>query len=126
MSIQIKNVLDPAEKEDGFRVMVDETLPDGIDEYKARIDMWPKEIVPSRRLSEFLSNNPKMWDTFEERYMKELDTDKDLWVNMIVDRAREGTVTLLYCNGTAGRNNAVVVRNYILASREEFLLKMAA
>src|SRR5512143_3737033 len=117
MKILIKNVAEPWDRRDGVRVMVDETLPSGMDEYKARVDMWPREIGPSNRLREFLEKNPAKWDEFEERYIKELDTEKDLWVNMILRKARIGTVTLLYSKGTPEHNNAVCVRDYIMASR---------
>ena len=94
MNILIKSAAEPWDRRDGVRVMVDETLPSGMDEYKAHVDMWPREIGPSSRLREFLEKNPNKWDEFEGRYIKELDTDKDLWVNMLLRKSDRSHVVL--------------------------------
>ncbi len=126
MKILVKSITDPIDEKDGFRVMVDENLPGGMGEDKAGIDMWPKEIGPSIRVKNLLRDNPDNWQGYCSEYARELERDKDLWVGKILQHARTGVVTLLYSDGTTEFNNAVIIREYILASREEFLLKKAA
>ena len=123
-NIQVKNALDEIGSSDGCRIMVDGTLPSGYDEYKVHIDMWAREALPSNRVLKIL-NNAKDWGKFEEAYFKELDTEKDLIIQMVVEKAKLGKVTLLHNSDDMKRNNAVALRDYLI-SREKILLKEAA
>jgi uncharacterized protein YeaO (DUF488 family) len=125
MKILLKSVHDKIEALDGHRILVDEHLPSGLDEYKARIDMWPKEIAPSVRLKKILDEKTAKRGDFEKEYFKELDKEKELWVQMILDKAKVGTVTLLYTGDNPKGSNAALIRDY-LVKNEDRLLKKAA
>ncbi len=121
MDIRIKSINDPIEASDGVRVLVDDWLPAGLDEYKVHANMWIKDLAPSGRLRRFRDENPGNWYDYENACIKEMSTDKDLSLNLILERAMFGTVTLLYSQGDEYHNNAICVRDCILASREEFV-----
>jgi uncharacterized protein YeaO (DUF488 family) len=48
--IKVKRIYDPAQKEDGFRILVDQLWPRGLSKDKVKIDLWLKEIAPSDEL----------------------------------------------------------------------------
>jgi uncharacterized protein YeaO (DUF488 family) len=104
--------------------MVDKKVPSGYDEHKLHIDMWARDALPSNRALEILQTTEN-WSLFEEVYFKELDKEKDLPIHAVVDKARRGTVTLLYDSGNKEQNNATAIRDYLI-SNEDVLLKKAA
>ncbi|HEX7467399.1 MAG TPA: DUF488 family protein, partial [Methanobacterium sp.] len=44
--IKIKRAYQPAEKEDGIRILVDRLWPRGVSKEKAKLDLWLKDIAP--------------------------------------------------------------------------------
>ncbi len=43
-----------AQKDDGFRILVDKLWPRGLSKDKAKIDLWLKEIAPSHFAAEMV------------------------------------------------------------------------
>lgn len=125
MGIRVKSIYAGRGKDDGYRVLVDDYLPDSMDEYKAGVDLWLKNVMPSGGLTSLLENNPELWDEFKMRYFKELEGGKHYWVEMIAKSAREGEVTLCYSSPDQERNNAVAIMEYIRANEESLGLKAA-
>lgn len=121
MKIKIKGIFDKRETSDGVRVLVDNWLPTGLDEYKVHADMWIRDLAPSARLDRYRDEHPGDWYGYENACIKEMDTEKDLSLNLILERAMFGTVTLLYSKGDEHHNNAICIRDCILASRDEFV-----
>lgn len=110
--IEVKRVYEAADEEDGFRILVDRLWPRGLSKNEARIDLWLKEIAPSDGLRRWFAHDPKRWREFKERYFAELDRKSEL-VNLIVGKANEGKVTLLYGAKNEQFNNAVALKEYI-------------
>ena len=110
--IKIKRVYDAPAPDDGTRILVDRLWPRGLSKEKAKVDMWLKEIAPSDRLRKWYVHDPTKWNKFREKYFKELDPHKEL-VDVIVKKAKEGTVTLLYSSKEEKLNNAVALKEYI-------------
>jgi uncharacterized protein YeaO (DUF488 family) len=110
--IKIKRVYDAPAPDDGTRILVDRLWPRGLSKEKAKVDMWLKEIAPSDRLRKWYVHDPMKWNKFREKYFKELDPHKEL-VDVIVKKAKEGTVTLLYSSKEEKLNNAVALKEYI-------------
>jgi len=77
-----------------------------------KVDLWLKEIAPSNELRKWYSHDPKKWNRFRERYFKELGDRKEL-VDSIIQKTKEGTVTLLYSSKEEKLNNAVALKEYI-------------
>ena len=111
--IKIKRIYDTPKPDDGFRILVDRLWPRGLTKEKAKIDLWLKEIAPSDELRKWYSHDPKKWGEFRKKYFKELDVRKEL-ANQIVQKTKEGDVTLLYSSKEEKINNAVALREYIM------------
>jgi uncharacterized protein YeaO (DUF488 family) len=110
--IKIKRIYDPPVEDDGFRILVDRLWPRGLTKEKARVHLWLKEIAPSDQLRKWYAHDPNKWNGFRERYFKELGDRKEL-VDSIIQKTKEGTVTLLYSSKEEKLNNAVALKEYI-------------
>ena len=126
MSISIKNVNENKGLHDGIRILVDEHIPEGKDEYSLDVDLWPRELAPSERLCNIYMGQPEGWDEFVRAYWRELDAERDVWINALVAMARKGGITLLYTCGTPEHNIAVVIRDYIFRALSEHPEEKAA
>lgn len=112
--ICIRRVYEDASADDGLRVLVDRLWPRGKSKQNAHIDVWLKDIAPSKELRSWFGHIPERFDEFASRYRRELDANTDT-VNrlreLIADHPR---VTLLYGAKDSEHNNAVVLREYLL------------
>jgi uncharacterized protein YeaO (DUF488 family) len=109
MNISIKRVYDKPDS--NYRILVDRLWPRGISKDKAKIDLWLKDIAPSDELRRWFNHREDRWEEFKERYFKELDNKRDL-VNIIIDKARDNDITLLY-SAKSKYNNAIALKEYI-------------
>ena len=119
--ISIKRVYDQSSKDDGFRILVDRLWPRGLKKEKAGVDLWLKDVAPSDELRKWFSHDAQKWVEFKKRYFTELDGKSE-----IVGRIDGGgdNVTLLYGAKDDEHNNAVALREYILARIESGRLKV--
>lgn len=112
MDIQLKNARETATGSDGDRVLVDALWPRGVSKRKARLDEWAKELAPSTGLREWFDHDPKRFDRFRERYMKEL-RDQRSRLTELRRQARDGRLTLVYGASDEEHNNAVVLADVL-------------
>ncbi|WP_328701136.1 DUF488 domain-containing protein [Aquibacillus kalidii] len=77
MKLEIKRVYEPSNEKDGKRILIDRIWPRGISKKQAELDDWLKEVAPSTPLRKWFNHDPEKFDQFENRYVKELETDKD-------------------------------------------------
>ncbi len=112
MIVQIKRVYEPPAPEDGTRVLVDRLWPRGISKASLKLDVWMKEIAPSNELRQRFHHDKEGWEEFQKLYFKELDGRSDL-VEQLTQKARSGTLTLLYAAKDEERNNAIALKNYL-------------
>ena len=110
--IRLKRVYDPAEPDDGLRVLVDRLWPRGLRKAEARIDLWLKDIAPSNELRRWFGHDPARWEAFRQNYREELRDRADL-LRTIEDARREGPVTLLFAAQDKDHNNAVVLKGVL-------------
>lgn len=108
MTIDIKRVYNEARESDGFRILVDRLWPRGLNKERANVDLWLKDIAPSEELRKWFSHDPAKWDEFKQRYFQELDHKKEL-VSIIIQKVREGKVTLLYAAKEEKFNNGMAL-----------------
>jgi uncharacterized protein YeaO (DUF488 family) len=108
MDLKIKRVYEKPSKEDGFRILVDRLWPRGLTKEKASVDLWLKEIAPGTELRKWFGHDPDKWDEFRNRYLMELDQNKEQ-VNILNEHLKSGTVTLLYGTKDQEHNEAVVL-----------------
>lgn len=114
MDIRLKRVYDPPAKIDGYRVLVDRLWPRGVKKEDAALDAWPKEIAPSDELRKKFHGHPEKWSAFRDAYWKELDNNSEA-VERLIEKAKDGRVTLIYATKDEERNNAVVLKEYLEA-----------
>jgi uncharacterized protein YeaO (DUF488 family) len=109
MMIKIKRIYVPVASDDGFRILVDRLWPRGLSKEKARVDLWLRVIAPSDDLRKRFCHDPKKWEEFKSKYLKELESKKEL-LNRIkqIEKEKE-IVTLLYSAKDEEHNNAVVL-----------------
>lgn len=109
MNISIKRVYDPPAKTDGFRILVDRLWPRGLSKEKAHLDLWCKEIAPSRELRQWFNHQADRWEEFQERYLEEL-AEAPATVDAFLQTLREHkNVTLLYGAKDEEHNQAVAL-----------------
>ena len=75
---------------------------------------WAREAAPSDELRRWFGHDPSRWEEFRRRYVEELDANPAAW-RPLLDSAHDGNLLLLYAARDRDRNNAVVLRDYLLA-----------
>jgi len=111
MSLKVKRIYEPAEKEDGFRILVDRLWPRGLTKGKAAVDLWLKNIAPSKELRKWFAHDPEKWKEFQKKYLKELEENKEA-VDTLKDHLKKGIVTLLYAAKDEAHNEAQVLKDH--------------
>ena len=112
MNIKIKRAYEEPDEADGFRILVDRLWPRGVTKEKASLDLWLKEIAPSTELRKWFGHDPEKWSGFRDRYETELRHNGEL-IETIIDKAKEGTVTLIYGARDEEHNEALVLKQYL-------------
>lgn len=112
MSLQIKRVYESPAPTDGTRVLVDRLWPRGLTKAKARINLWLKDIAPSTTLRQWFRHDPAKWHEFTRRYLLELGQNHRP-VSTLLELQAHGKVTLVYGARDQGRNDAVVLKDYL-------------
>lgn len=92
MPIGTKRIYDPAEPEDGYRLLVMRLWPRGV--RKERVSEWQPELGPSRSLLKAFQSGTADWEAYSRAYLREMSSKPDL-VEAVRARAVTGTVTLL-------------------------------
>ncbi|MFZ0894712.1 MAG: DUF488 family protein [Candidatus Nitrosopolaris sp.] len=96
--IKIERIYDNPKGNDGFRILVDRLWPRGLSKDKVRIDLWQKDVAPSNSLRKWFGHDEEKWN--------------DL-VSTILNKARQGSITLLYGANEERFNNAVALKEYL-------------
>jgi uncharacterized protein YeaO (DUF488 family) len=114
--LKVKRVYEPKARGDGHRILVDRLWPRGLSKAKAGVDEWRKDLAPSDGLRRWFSHDAVKWDEFRQRYRRELEAlGKIEDLREIGQRAQEGNVTLLFGAKETEHNDAVALREMILA-----------
>ena len=98
----------------GRTFLVERLWPRGVRRDDVRLDGWCKDAAPSTELRKWFAHDPAKWKEFRRRYTAELDANPAGW-QPLADAAAKGTLTLLYSSRDREHNNAVVLRDYLLA-----------
>lgn len=106
-AVRTKRVHDPAEREDGYRVLVDRLWPRGVKKQDLVHDEWMKKVAPSGALRRWFGHDPDRFKTFAERYRRELEGNEEF--DHLAEIAAERPVTLLYAARDREHNHAVVL-----------------
>lgn len=112
MDIRVKRVYEPAERSDGYRILIDRLWPRGISHERAGLDAWERDLAPSAALRTWFGHRPDLFDEFRGRYVAELREHRSL-LSELRRRARQGTLTLVYSARDTEHNDAVVLAEVI-------------
>jgi uncharacterized protein YeaO (DUF488 family) len=112
MTIYLKRAYDPPGNDDGCRLLVDRIWPRGVARDELKIDDWLKDLAPSTGLRKWFGHDPKKWETFKERYARELEQRPDA-LERLVARAKAGRVTLVFGAKDTLHNNAVALKEQV-------------
>jgi len=112
-NVRLKRAYDPADGNDGRRILVDRLWPRGVSKAEADIDEWVKELAPSTALRKWFGHDPERWPQFRHRYAGEIRGHAELLAH-VRDLARKGPITLVYSARDEAHNDAVVLRDVVL------------
>ena len=110
--LKLKRAREPATRADGYRVLVERLWPRGVRKAELPLDAWLKEVAPSTELRRWFGHDPARWAEFRRRYWAELKQQPDA-LALLREKARRGTVTLLYAARDPEHNNAVALKGML-------------
>jgi uncharacterized protein YeaO (DUF488 family) len=110
--IRLKRAYEKPSPGDGVRILVDRLWPRGLTKERAALALWLKDVAPSPELRTWFGHDPARWKQFQDRYRKELRQKKDA-VKVLREKAKEGTVTLVYAARDEEHNGALVLKEFL-------------
>lgn len=112
IEIHIKRAYQPADKTDGYRILVDRIWPRGVKKAEAEVSEWIKEAAPSTELRKWFNHDPEKWKDFQKKYLDELKNNAA--ADELLDLVRKHKkVTLVYSAKDEEHNQAVVLKHYL-------------
>ncbi len=110
--IKIKRIYEPAQKGDGYRILIDRLWPRGVKKEEARLDEWNKSLAPSADLRKWFDHKPERYKTFSSRYRKELAAQA-AELERIRSVSKDRTVTLLFAVKEPSLSHAPILREIL-------------
>jgi uncharacterized protein YeaO (DUF488 family) len=98
MPLKTRRWNDPAEADDGFRVLICRYRPRALPKKDETWDAWYKELGPSKELhADFYGKNgpPISWEQYLQRYLQEMENQNELIEGLAELLAEGKTITLL-------------------------------
>jgi uncharacterized protein YeaO (DUF488 family) len=112
--IKLKRAYEAPSEDDSSRYLVDRLWPRGIAKEDAQLTEWLKDVAPSEDLRKWFGHDPERWGEFKRRYKLELHAAaKEKILMDLAQRAKAGTVTLVFAAKDTEHNNAVVIKEII-------------
>lgn len=112
--IALARVHDGVDAGDRPSFLVERLWPRGVRRAALSSVRWLPEVGPSHELRKWFGHDPDRWDEFRRRYAVELDAHPEVW-QPLAEAATTGDITLLYSSRDTTHNNAVALRDYLLA-----------
>jgi len=114
--IVLQRAYDDPTPHDGHRVLVDRFWPRGRSKDVLALDDWARELAPSADLIHWYGHEPERWPEFRKRYLAELAAPEQRErLRGLLDAAGTQRITLVYGARTPTQNQAVVLREALLA-----------
>ncbi len=98
MPIKTKRWNDPAESDDGFRLLICRYRPRALKKENETWEAWSKDLGPSKELhADFYGKHgpPIGWKEYRRRYLKEMKSQKERIADLAQRVAAGETITLL-------------------------------
>jgi len=108
VDVRLKRAYESPAASDGYRVLIDRLWPRGVSRERAQLDEWAQELAPSPELRRWFGHDPARFADFRRRYGAELAT-REVKLEELRQRAREGTLTLVFGARDTEHNDAVVL-----------------
>jgi uncharacterized protein YeaO (DUF488 family) len=110
--IKLKRAYEKPTTEDGLRILVERLWPRGLTNKRAAVDLWLREVAPTSELRRWFGHDPARWEEFQKRYRRELRGNKEA-VKLLKQKAKQGTVTLVYAARDEQHNGALVLKRFL-------------
>ena len=114
---KVKRVYEPANPDDGARVLVDRLWPRGVSKTQAKLSLWLRDAAPSDALRKWFGHDPRKWEAFRRRYQTELKSKSEIVVTLKGLEQKHQRVTLLFAAADPQHNNAVVLARMLNTHR---------
>ena len=112
--MRVRRVYEPAEPDDGQRVLVDRLWPRGLSKERARLDQWCKAIAPSNELRKWYGHDPIRYAEFARRYRAELDDpERAAALAQLRELTVDGRLTLLTATKRSDISEAAVLADLL-------------
>lgn len=116
MTIKIKRIYN-SNDDWGIRILIDRVWPRGVSKTEANIDYWIKNIAPTTELRKWFNHDPKLYESFKEKYKKELrenTNQKDALkqLNDIINN-NDQNILLLFGAKDTKHNHAIVLKEFL-------------
>jgi len=108
VDVRLKRAYEPARPSDGYRILIDRLWPRGVSREQAKLDEWERELPPSTDLRQWFGHEPSRFEEFRRRYIEELRGQRPR-LTELRQRARGGTLTLVFSARDTEHNDAVVL-----------------
>ncbi len=100
--------------------MVDRFWPRGRSKVELKLDDWARDLAPTPDLIHWYGHTPERWEEFRRRYRDELAVPAQrARMQALLAAAGKQRITLVYGARTPTENQAVVLREVLLALRED-------
>ena len=110
--VRCKRVYEAVTAADGQRVLVDRLWPRGCRKESLALADWAKDAAPSPELRKQFCHEVELFDEFRLLYRAELAAHPAHWLGLL-ERARNGDLTLLFAARDEVHNNAVVLAEFL-------------
>lgn len=113
--LKIKRVYTGKEETDGYRVLVDRIWPRGMTKELAQVDLWLKDVAPSKELRQFFNHEKEKFPEFKKKYQEELKQglQKEALNTLKEIINTHDVVTLVYGAKNETYNQAVVLKELL-------------
>jgi uncharacterized protein YeaO (DUF488 family) len=108
---KIKSIYKPTGKKDGYRILVSKSWPEGLPSDETNVDLWLKEIAPTKDIDEWIVEDSVNFDDFKIEYQNELRSRNALIAIIRKIEKENGMVTLLHSAHDPECNCARVLRD---------------
>jgi uncharacterized protein YeaO (DUF488 family) len=111
--------LEKAEDAAGIRLLIERPSPVALARRPQHIDVWLKDIAPSPGLDAWFQRSAKQWDSFRDRYFRELLTKPRLLAELL-RFVRSGPVSLICIDGDKPFSVTAALKEWIEANWSDF------
>jgi uncharacterized protein YeaO (DUF488 family) len=113
MAVRTRRLQEKRAVNDGYRIFVSRVWPKELTKSLADVDLWLKDIAPSKELREWFSHDPQKWNMFLERYKAEINT-KEKSVRILKEKIKKfNNVTLVYSASDRKYNSAIALKQIL-------------